>query len=209
MPVVTTGFFTTTFRSACSLTPEVWAAFESNPQDSNIMYPHALKILKQEESGNAPRDQYWISCSTYSPQPVVDLVLSVTETPMGKYPVFIYSTRPVPELTPEYLIPRLRQLIHSLRTVVHPSRVFSIFAPYLITRLFVELWTTITGIEQHETYYHAMFSFCTKRTFINRQLTVHPDAAYELCQATERDMMQAAELCFKFASESVRSSPPS
>ena len=81
---------------------------------------------------------------------------------------------------------------------------YSVFAPEPISRLFVEAWTRLTGVESYaEPYYAANFTFCTKRSFINRQVSVHPATTYEIRLAEPGDINEIADLCFEFAEDAV------
>jgi hypothetical protein len=203
--VATSGQFVETFTSASAISDNVWEALKAKPRDSNIILPHALKSLAEEKSGELPAsNQVWIACSSHNPR-TVDLVLSCTEGPMGSYPIFIFSTRPFANLTKEYLLPRVAALVSAVHNAIPVNRVFSVFAPEPITQLFVSLWTEVTGIRSYanEPYYAAKLSYCTKRSIVNRQTTIHPDLVYDLRPADDDDIMDVAELCHDFAANSV------
>jgi len=209
MPIATTGqsssLFIETFTCASAITDIVWEALKAKPRDSNTILPHALKSLAEEKSGELPTsNERWIVCSSYNSH-TVDLVLSCTEGPMGSYPIFIFSTRPFADLTEEYLLPRLDALVRAVYEEVPIERVYSVFAPDPITQLFVSLWTEATGVQSYtdEPYYAAKLSYCTRRSIVNRQTTVHPDLVYDLRPAVDDDILDVAELCHKFAADCV------
>ncbi|KAJ7198514.1 hypothetical protein GGX14DRAFT_469539 [Mycena pura] len=197
--------YTTTYRTATTLPADVWDALRSSPQNANIILPIALKTLAREEAYESPvvRDQCWIAVRSLGS---VDFVLSVTNGDIGAYPVFIFTTHPVHRLTPDFLLPRLIRLAEALRAAVPVKRVYSVFAPDAVTRMFVETWCSLTGIQgYHEPYYHAMFSFCTKKSLrgLGRQPTIFPGLVYELRPAVESDLQAVAALCYQFAADSA------
>jgi hypothetical protein len=193
------------YRSASSLPSSVWEAFQSSPQDSNIMYPHALKRLIAERNGQpALDDELWIAYWSNQPTPTIDFVLSCTNGPLGTYPVFLFTPHAFTSLTEEFLLPRLAPLVDKLRQEVPTQRVFSVFAPEPVSNVFAKLWTRHTGIQtENEPYYAALISYCTRETFTNRQISSAPDFIYETRLAVASDIPGAARLCWGFASESV------
>ncbi|KAJ7503146.1 hypothetical protein B0H11DRAFT_620286 [Mycena galericulata] len=202
MPSTTMDSYAITYRSASSLPSEVWDALRSNPQNSNVILPIALKTLAREQnSETAPgRDQYWIVLHSLG---AIDFVLSVTNGDIGTYPVFIFTTHPIHRLTTDFLLPRLVRLAAELRAAVPVKRVYSIFAPDAVTKMFVEIWCSLTGVPCYpDPYYHAKLTYCTKRSFINRQMTTFPGLVYELRPAVESDLHAVATLCYKFAEDS-------
>jgi hypothetical protein len=108
------------------------------------MATHALKARAEEQAGEPPAPgQFWITCGTDSHP--AELILLCTISPMGDSPVFIISSYPVMKLDEQFLHPRIERLVDALHSV--PSRrVDSIFAPDLITTIFVSLWSKRTGI---------------------------------------------------------------
>ncbi|KAJ6590082.1 hypothetical protein DFH09DRAFT_1140853 [Mycena vulgaris] len=198
----TTEPYTTTYRSARSLPTEVWDALEAHPENSNVILPIARKSLAREinhESG-AGRDQCWIVVHSFG---AIDFVLSVTNGDIGTYPVFVFTTHPIHRLTSEFLLPRLVRLAEALRDAVPVPRVYSFFAPDAVTKMLVEIWFELTGVQgYHGPYYHAKLSYCTRRSFRNREMTTFPGLVYELRPAVERDLEAVADLCYQFAADS-------
>lgn len=205
MPVPTSGIFTSTYDSASGLPQQVLDAFKAHPRSSNIMYPHAFEALASECADEpAASPQLWITCSSYDPCPHIDLVLSCTEGSMGKHPIFIFATRSSDELDDQYLFPRVYHLVRALRASVPQHRVFSVFSLDPVARIFVNIWSELTGVDAYqEPYYAAKLTFCTKKSYVSRQLTIHPDLSYDLRPAVEDDIPEAASLCHDFAFESV------
>ena len=123
---------------------------------------------------------------------------------MGSYPIFIVTTIPFDQLIDSYIKPCVQMLAEALKNAVHVQRVYSVFAPKPITRLFVEAWTKLTGIESYaEPYYDANITYCTRRSFVNRQMSVHPAYTYEIRPADLGDINEIAGLCFEFAEDGV------
>ncbi|KAF7362419.1 N-acetyltransferase domain-containing protein [Mycena venus] len=202
MPSTTLEPYTRTYRSASSLPSEVWDALKSNPQNSNCILPVALKTLTREQNDeNAPgRDQCWIVVHSLG---AIDFVLSVTNGDIGTYPIFIYTTHPTHRLTSDFLLPRLIRLAEALRAAVPIKRVYSFFAPDVITTMFVEVWCSLTGVQGYkDPYYHAKLTYCTKRSFVNRSMTTFPGLVYELRPAVDSDLEAVASLCYQFAADS-------
>jgi hypothetical protein len=192
------------YHHASQIPYHVWAAFRQHERDSNIMYPHALKSSAADGSEGV---QLWITCSTFtsaSREPLLDLVLSCTEGPLGSYPIFLFATAPFDELDAEFLRPRLDAIIQELLEHIHPSRVFSVFAPEPVTREFAALWTSFTGIgSYHEPYYSAKLAYCTSSTLSRRRMTLFTDLHYVPRIARDSDIAVIADLCQGFAMTSV------
>ncbi|KAJ7286986.1 hypothetical protein C8J57DRAFT_1495468 [Mycena rebaudengoi] len=155
--------YTTTYPSASSLSDEVWNALKSNPQNSNVILPIALKSLAREKNQEtAWHDQYWIA---------------------GAYPIFIFTTHPIHHLTPDFLLPRLIRLAEALHAAVPIERVYSVFAPDAVTTMFVEIWSSLTGVGAYEGR-----SLLPRKTF----MTVFPGLVYELRPAVDSDLEGAS-----------------
>ncbi|KAK7057720.1 N-acetyltransferase domain-containing protein [Favolaschia claudopus] len=194
--------YTTTYYSASSLPDNVWDALKSHPQNSNCLLPVALKSLPREQTRDVVlrREQCWIVVSSLG---VVDFVLSVTNGDIGTYPIFIFTTHPIRDLTRDFLFPRLQRLTEALRDAVPIERVYSVFAPDVVSHMFAELWGSLTGVQWYkDPYYHANLTYCTKKSFINRQTTSFPGLVYELRPAVESDLEAVASLCYQFAADS-------
>ncbi|KAJ7188934.1 hypothetical protein C8R46DRAFT_1157739 [Mycena filopes] len=194
--------YTTTYRSASSLPQEVWDALRSNPQNSNCILPVALKSLAREQAREmAPRDQCWIVVHSLG---AIDFVLSITNGDIGKYPVFVFTAHPIRRLTTDFLFPRLIRLAEALRAAVPIQRVYSFFAPDVITKMLVEIWYSLTGVQGYEEpYYHAKLSYLPRRLLPPvRSKTLFPELVYELRPAVESDLEVVASLCYQFAADS-------
>ena len=172
------------------------------------MYPVAKKLLDLESSGDVPTDSLWLTCSTNhnsATDPTLDFVLSVTPGPQGGYPVFICTPLPLDQLKPDYILPRMGQMVEALCASVPLERVYSVFAPSPITHAFAEAWTRLTGVEldSDPEYYSAKLTHCDSKSFRNRRSTQPLDRSYIMRPAVLADIPAAAELCHGFAAVSV------
>lgn len=210
MPVAITKPLVHVYDDASSLPSSVWEAFRDNERDSNIMYPHAIASAS---SSRRDPNTFWMTCSSYrsingTSALSLDLVLSCGNGPLGSSPIFIFATAPFDALTSSYLMPRLEELVYTLAEHVPVERVFSIFAPEPITRIFTHLWSNLTRVAFYEEpYYAAKFATCTRETFVDRRMTLFSDITYVPRLAVESDLEAVADLCKGFASTSVRAFP--
>lgn len=204
MPSALTSPQITVYHSAADLPDSIWEMFHAHARSANIVFPYAKKARRAVSSRT--EGNLWIVCA--SPQPgsrtSIDFVLSCTEGPLGPYPIFIFTPIPTSQLRPEFFTPRIHRLVCTLKDHVPPERVFSVFALDVVTRTFATFWTKETGIslDRDSEYYWANFTYCTRRTYKPRQHTLLPDIVYDLRPAVERDVQQAAELCYGFAAAS-------
>lgn len=191
-----------TYRRAIDIPEIVLDTLESYGNDANVILPQLNKARTAELSGQPVGNYLWITCSSNGN---LELVLSCTSGNMGEYPIFICATRPFDDLNDAYLRPRIELLVERLKAELSSSRrVYSIYAPDPVSKLFSEEWTRITGIKHYpEPYYAAKITFCTRRSFVNRQTSVHPSLTYDLRPAIDSDIPAIAPLCYGFASESV------
>lgn len=209
MPVTTSKYILQSYSTPSALPPFVWAFFANHQRHTNVMYPVAKKLLEQESNGDVPADSLWLTCSTThnsATDPTLDFVLSVTPGPQGVYPVFICTPLPADQLSADYILPRMQQMVETFCASVPLERVYSVFAPAPITHAFVEAWTRRTGIEldADPEYYSAKLTYCTYTTFRNRRPTLPVDRSYIMRPAVPSDIPAAAELCHGFAAVSVR-----
>src|SRR5215471_952647 len=108
MPALTSATTTATYTAASSLPEAVWTSFKSNARNANIMDAHAAKALARERAGEVPsRDELWIVCYTNN---TIDFVLSCTNGPLGKYPIFIFTPLPYHQLSEEFVRFRIQRL---------------------------------------------------------------------------------------------------
>ena len=207
MPSVGPDFCVSLYTSASSLPSLVWETFRSYPCEANVMFPHAEKCREQERRGESS-DGLWITCTTSErfTTTSLDFVLSCTRSPLGDYPVFIFTTLPSREHDCEHARRRICSIVRLLAQNVRLERVFSVFAPEQITRIFASTWADHTGVglDRDPVYYAAKSSYCTVQSFRPRQHSVLPGVSYDLRLARDEDAARCAELCHGFAKESVR-----
>ena len=196
----------TVYHSPSTIPAEIIATMKADPR-SNII----LAKLEKYRSGKAnPRsDDFWIVCTSAirtsrgTLNRTIDFVASCTYGIVGKYPLFIYSTRREEELTEGYVDPRMHNLALEVRKVTSPRRIFSVYANEIVSRYFSKHWSICTGIRiLSEPYYHAKFSYCSKNTLKRAPVPRHGYQTH-IRLATEWDSQRVAELCFGFANESV------
>jgi predicted GNAT family acetyltransferase len=199
-----------THTSALDIPPSVWNAWRRYETEANIMYPHARAAYDRELAGAPPTPgQLWISLSSIRETATgdraltLDFVLSCTEWAMGTYPVFIFCNPSSDTVSASTLKSRVSMLAAELRTQVPIERVYSVFAPTRVSKIFVRVWTTIAGVQiETEPYYSAVFTHCTLQTITRRRQTLIPDVTFTLRRAEEADIRAVAVLCQGFASTS-------
>ncbi|KAI0095041.1 hypothetical protein BDY19DRAFT_880874 [Irpex rosettiformis] len=205
MPSLLPTYTIETYTSPNSIPDSIWSAWRVNASNANVMLPHAEQY-KSRTCVELPSSGLWISCTSTFPTPSVDFVLSCTSNHLGHYPIFIFTTLPPHEHTSEDVIDRLTSLATALLRSVPEKRVFSVFAPESIARIFASIWTDITGIgldvSENPEYYSAKISYCTKLSFRPRSKSFLAGMQYELRQAREEDTLATAQLCYDFAVES-------
>ncbi|KAJ8517526.1 hypothetical protein ONZ45_g5311 [Pleurotus djamor] len=213
MPIaVTAAPFARFYDRVSAIPPYVWDGLQKNEWYTNTILPHLLKRLKWESDGYAAKafdGEFWITCSTptsasssSSSEAALDLMLSCTNGPVGKYPIFIATTHPHSSLSPDFLQERMAAIVDLLCQKTHPSRVYSVYAPKPISEAFAKEWSIRTGIRcEPEPYYDARVSYCTKGAFVDTPIKAS-NQRLEFRRADERDLVRVAELCYGFASES-------
>jgi len=197
-------------KSACALPTAVWNAWKNNEKAANIMFPHALKAYERELAGAPPTPgQLWISLSSVRKNasgdlvPSLDFVLSCTEWAMGTYPIFIFCNAPLDTVSSSCLLSRVSMLAVELCAHVPVERVYSVFAPSRISKIFARVWANITGVQiETQPYYSAIFTQCTLQTITRRRQTLLPDVTFTLRRGEEADIREVAVLCQGFAATS-------
>jgi hypothetical protein len=172
---------------------------------ANVILPHVEKVLGHQEYSESFSDaQLWL-VYTKPGTSAIKFVLSCTEGPMGKYPVFIVPTFPIHELTPELLEDSMEAFCALLNESVGVRRVFSVFSVASVTRAFAAAWTRLTGIDCiEEPYYDATFSVCSKDTLVRAAIPLPRDVVVlELRLAVEGDAHKIAKSYEEFAETSV------
>ncbi|GBE77432.1 hypothetical protein BKA93DRAFT_51891 [Sparassis latifolia] len=148
-------------------------------------------------------DSFWLTVwSGTSSRPTLDLVLSCINWTLGDYPIFLWTPHRRTLSSPEWLIPRIIQLVEQLHFCVPPERVFSVFGMTPLVKTFARCWSDLTGfLIEPEPFYAAYFSHCTPETFKYSDAML--PQGHVLRRATVRDVEPVAQLCKEFADDSV------
>ncbi|KIO17348.1 hypothetical protein M407DRAFT_85086 [Tulasnella calospora MUT 4182] len=168
---------------------------DTESSDNDIMRTPVSPVTKDE--------QFWLSVWTSrARQPArLDMVLSCTTGPIGKYPVFLYSNVPDDDMTSEWIVPRIELLVKRLRCCLSTKRVFSVFGPVPLTRAFVSAWVDSTeAMPVEDPYYAAKHTYCTRAT-LSQETSAIP-VGHELRLADMSDLHRGTELCYGFAAGS-------
>ncbi|KAG2062270.1 hypothetical protein BDR06DRAFT_1001358 [Suillus hirtellus] len=182
-----------------------WNALHSNAARANLVLPHAEKVFGRQKF--TPKidatEQLWLAYSQPGTSDI-SLMLSCTEGPLGKYPLFIIPTIPIADFTPELIESSMEALCSALlgEPGFRKERVFSIFSVEIITEAFALTWERLTGISRiKKPYYSAYFSVCTESTLIRQERPprLSEDMVFESRLAVEQDADDIAVLCREFA----------
>ncbi|KAG6853511.1 hypothetical protein C0991_003641 [Blastosporella zonata] len=204
MPALTSDISIEIFEDVKQLPAAAWKVLEDHPRPANIISPQALKARWE---GSGPRKDkttdLWIVCSTDS---IIEFILSATEGSMGSYPIFIFTPLPSHCLSDDYIRPCIQSMVVALAAAAPISRVYSIFSLEPVAMIFAKEWTKRTGIELADdpVYYEAKLSYCTIDTLDKRSFTMDASRGYQLRPAVHEDIESIGELCYFFASDSVR-----
>ncbi|KAF8323778.1 hypothetical protein DL93DRAFT_2049515 [Clavulina sp. PMI_390] len=158
----------------------------------------------------AENRQFWLTLWSFpspaSTEPSLDLILSCTASHIANLPIFLWCSYETSTLTPEYLVPRMTLLVQHLAELVPYERVFSVFAPNLLTKSFAQLWTSKTGANAiAQPYYSAALTYVTRNTLTPTRASRVPSLPplpFVLRQAHRGDAAQVASHCFEFAEDS-------
>lgn len=184
---------------------DVWDALRdgNNAARANVILPHAEKVSSHQEFLPGS-EQLWLVYSEPTTSNI-RFILSCTEGPLGKYPLFIVPVAPV-KLTPELLQGPMEAFCEALLNEVdfRRQRVFSVFSVEPIAKAFASAWEKIAEIKcMDEPYYDAFFSMCTPETLV-RNGPQSTDGDIELRLAVPQDADKISKLCQEF----TNTSPP-
>lgn len=224
-PVLQSSTSTTVYHSAAAFLDDVEHHLKTQEMTCNTILPLAQKYRRREGGrrnvpssptgapGSTPPafDNVWFASWSSSPSQhaILDFVLAVTHSPLGKtLPVFIQPAHPT-SLDPITLHARLFDLTKTLVGTVSRRRVFAVFAPTPVTCAFTQCWRTLTGAIPIETpFYAAALSYVTRRTITGGDTTVKRlqskgkrQLPYILQLATLHDLDDVARLCKAFADD--------
>ncbi|KAG0707499.1 hypothetical protein DFH29DRAFT_628059 [Suillus ampliporus] len=196
------------FDRSTGIPEDVWTVLRTNAARANIILPHAEKVFGRQKfiPGIDATEQLWLVYSKPATSEI-QFILSCTEGPLDKYPLFIVPTDPIAELTPELLESPMKALCNALlhEPDFRKQRVFSVFSVQPVTEAFVLAWEKLAEIDHIEDpYYHAIFTMCTKDTLVSQQRAAPPseDVVLEPRFAVEQDAEKIAVLCHEFAATS-------
>lgn len=186
-----------------NISEDVWDALRDrdNAARANVILPHAEKVSSHQEFLPGS-EQLWL---VYSEPATSNIryILSCTEGPLGKYPLFIVPIAPI-ELTPELLQGPMEAFCEGLLNEAdfRRQRVFSVFSVEAVSKAFASAWEKITEIKRKDApYYDAFFSICTPETLV-RHGPQSMDEEIELRLAVPQDADKISQLCQEFASTS-------
>ncbi|KAG2363649.1 hypothetical protein BDR07DRAFT_1450589 [Suillus spraguei] len=151
--------------------------------------PSLIPSVRRFDRTNIP-EELWL---VYSEPTTFNIrfILSCTEGPLGKYPVFIV---PAP----------WRHSADALLNEVdfRKQRVFSVFSVEPVAEAFASAWEKIAEIKRMaEPYYDAFLSVCTPETLV-RNGPQPEDEDIELRLAVPQDTDKISQLCQEFANTS-------
>ncbi|KAG1902077.1 uncharacterized protein F5891DRAFT_1217349 [Suillus fuscotomentosus] len=182
---------------------DVWGALRDrdNAARANVILPHAEKVSSHQEFLPGS-EQLWL---VYSEPATSDIrfILSCTEGPLGKYPIFIIPVAPI-QLASELLQGPMEAFCEPLLNEAdfRRQRVFSVFSVEPVSRAFASAWEKIAEIKCiNEPYYDAFFSACTPETFV-RDGSQPVDEVIELRLAVPQDAKKIRDLCQEFSETS-------
>ncbi|KAF7782786.1 hypothetical protein Agabi119p4_2162 [Agaricus bisporus var. burnettii] len=195
------------FDHANAVPPHVLTALEKNEPNANCILPTLQKSRQLESSGQRPpRRQMWVVCSSKNSagQMMVDFVLSITEGNIDSYPLFFSTSLPVRQLTQDFVVPRMQEIVKALaNTSIPVERVYAVYGPDTLAKVFAKCWTTATGVANlsNAPYYAAKLSFCTRGSFRDRPVNIRGDFTFEIRPANVNDIPQIAQCNYGFAAD--------
>lgn len=202
MPALTFEPCLSIYTTASDIPQHIIDALYANGRNANVILPG---LLRARSSASRDPNEFWM---TWTVSNVVEFVVAGISNNMGTYPIFIVPTVPNERLTNDHLILPLTDIVMALYKHAGVRRVYSFFAPASICKLASRLWTELTGVASYsEAYYAAKITFCTRRSYRNKQMTIHPEFIYTLRPAVMADLLQVATLCYEFADSSVSPLP--
>jgi len=166
---------------------------------ANIILPLLLKCRAglEKDASNV-----WIVVYSCEERTEVLYVAALARTAVGEYPLFIFTTERPGEDDDALLSLDMDALARCLLDLVPLARVFSVFAPSRITRVFSEHWERVAGIEAYrKPYYDCTLSHATAASLKPLRAKVVQsgrEMQYEICRGTVDDITDIAALCMMF-----------
>ncbi|KAJ8702142.1 hypothetical protein PTI98_000885 [Pleurotus ostreatus] len=160
-----------------------------------VILAHAQKRITEPR----PRD-FWLTVWSTSPttsRSALELILMCGSWLLGDYPIFLWAPPKA-----EYRSDATSSLVEFLRKRVPDKRVFSVFGPADITRIFTAKWSEATGIRMLvKPHYDAYLARCTKDTMRQGRSMLPLPQGHKTRLATMGDLDSVSELCNRFADE--------
>ncbi|KAJ2931526.1 hypothetical protein H1R20_g5568, partial [Candolleomyces eurysporus] len=180
------------------------AVLDANAAKANIILPIFLKRRDEEQRGIVSNEYLWLVCYDSPARTEVEYIVSCTMGMMGRYPIFIFTTKAREDLKDDEVDYAMQAICEALDTCIQWKRVYSVFAVDRVAEKFSATWSQRTNIEAYSApYYDSTFSFLSKRNLVlPRQKTLLTDIQYDLCLATQEDIPAIGKLCEMFAAES-------
>jgi hypothetical protein len=193
-------FYVKVATKPSDLPTDARATLETDPIKANVILPTLLKCQGEELNGHPPRDHVWVVVYGGGR---VKLIAASTDGYMGKYPIFLFSPLSDSQLSRgrEPIFPALDMAAQAILQNVLPQRVYSVFGTELLAKPFATLWSQMTGIQAELVpYYLAKISYATRETLVR---PMSPNDAHGIRRAVPGDIQGIAELCYRFARDSV------
>ncbi|KAH7886094.1 hypothetical protein F5I97DRAFT_1808953 [Phlebopus sp. FC_14] len=186
------------YRYASQLPETVWNALSRKEASANIILPFAEKARDHHQDDR----QLWIVY--YNEDRDVVFVLSCTEGPLGKYPIFIFTPMSQEELAQPNVTDPVELLALTLLDSIPDARqrVFSVFSCVPVARKFAESWNNLTKAQIEEApYYDATLTYCTGDTITDASIArpLPQDLSISLRRADESHVEKVGHLCRSFS----------
>ena len=129
------------------------------------------------------------------------VIASSTDGCIGKYPIFLFSPLSSAQLSCEPMSSALTMVAQALLQAVGTKRVYSVFATEVLAKSFASIWSRMTGVQiERDPYYLAKISYATRDTLVQ---PISRNDALGIRPAVPGDIQAIADICYKFATESV------
>lgn len=194
------------FDLSTGIPEPVWAILLANAARANLILPHAEKLFGRQKFTPkiSSTEQLWLVYSKPGTSEI-QFILSCTEGPLDKYPLFILPIVPIATLAPELLKRVMEALCSALLNEpgFKRERVFSVFSVKIVTEAFTLAWEKLAEISRlKDPYYDAFLSVCTASTLGPQQRAAVTSEDLGPRRAVEKDTDQIAVLCEQFAATS-------
>jgi len=194
------------YSTSLEIPEKIMNTLRNDPGPANVVLSFLESLRARTDSQNQRVwGRFWIAIWSIHKDPrekTFDFLLSCTEGPLGLYPIFIYSANPSDELNTDFLSSRMKCLVSKLLSSTCTERVFSVFAPKVVTEMFCNIWTSVTDIASIPTpYYDAKFACCYRYSLERKAIRLPEN--WTTRPATLDDLLDTGRLCEGFAATSV------